>query len=78
MLFVARKMFTSFWTEVRILQPFVMFYSPNDVNCFDSEFQKSSRRDQLKSMSVDKAVTTILDQTAEANSFQESKQMYLL
>lgn len=78
MLFVARKMFTSFWTEARILQPFVMFYSPSEVNCFDGEFQKSWRRDQLKSLSVDKAVTTILDQTAEANSFQEFKQMYLL
>lgn len=77
MLFVARKMFTSFWTEARILQPFVTFYSSSEVNYFDSEFQKSWRRDQLKSLSVDKAVTTIWDQTAEANSFQELKQMYL-
>lgn len=76
MLFVARKMFTSFWTEACILQPFVLFHSPSEVNCFDGEFQKSWRRDQMKSLSVDKAV--ILDQTAEANSFQEFKQMYLL
>lgn len=37
---------------------------------------KSRGGDQMKSLSVDKAV--ILDQTAEANSFQEFKQMYLL
>lgn len=37
---------------------------------------KSRGGDQMKSLSVDKAV--ILDQTAEANFFQEFKQMYLL
>lgn len=70
-------MFTFFWTEDRILQPFVMFYPPSEVNCFDSEFQKSWQREHLKSLSVDKAMTTTWGQTAWANSFRSFKPMYL-